>query len=671
MQIKNLNGDIVAAKGIAWINLISQHDDTVNEYVGAYIVPKMMSNLPSHELDISKWRHLKGIKLADKTFHIPNKVDLLLGADFYSRVIINGIRKQKDAPTAQRTTFGWIVFGGYDHTYQHASIVNTIEGSVSNEQLLEMITKFWQQDQLPTKRYRTQEEQLCEDIFTNSITTNHEGRYIARMPLQPDAPKVIGSYDIAYARLMQMERKFARDPELKEKYIKFMRDYEELNHMSKVPPQEHHSDTAIYIPHHAAGTEKFRTVFDGSARAKNGISINDIQLNGEKVQPELITTLMRFRTHRIALTADVAKMYRQILIAEDQRDMQRILWRESPSQPVHEYRLNTQTYGNKSAAYVSIRTMAHMAEEFATEFPAASKAVKTSFYVDDALGGSHDITSAINLHRELIEMFGKRKMELAKWNTNDPTVRGHIKSSGCQLIELNKEETTAVLGMHWDAREDTFQYIIKNPIRLENPTKRSISSDKVEWDDKVEGEVLQRWEQFARELPNITNVRIPRWINTDLKSKKQLHAFADASKTGYGTTFYLRQQRDGDPVTVHLVFAKARVAPIKGSTIPKWELTACHLTAQLLEEVRTAHDVDIDSCTLWSDSMIALHWIGKSPAKLDVFVGNRVGEIQELTRGVEWKHVDTKSNPADLASRGISPTELADCKLMGGMDPAG
>ncbi|XP_055307797.1 uncharacterized protein LOC129571937, partial [Sitodiplosis mosellana] len=431
------------------------------------------------------------------------------------------------------------------------------------------------------------------------------------MPLQPDAPQVIGTYDIAYARLMQMERKFARDPALREKYTKFMRDYEELNHMSRVPVQKHHSDTAIYIPHHAAGTEKFRTVFDGSAKAENGISINDIQLNGEKVQPELITTLMRFRTHRVALTADVSKMYRQILIAEDQRDMQRILWRESTDEPVREYWLNTQTYGNKSAAYVSIRTMDYMADEFATEFPAASRAVKTSFYVDDALSGSHDVESAIGLHRELIEMFGRRKMELAKWNTNDPVMRKHIKSSGCQLIELNKEETTAVLGMHWDANEDTFQYIIKNPIRLENATKRSISSDiarlydpcgylscvvifakvvlkdlwidKLDWDDTVEGEPLERWKQFAMELPNITAVRIPRWINTDLKSKKQLHAFADASQTGYGTKFYLRQQRDDEPVTVHLVFAKARVAPVKGSTIPKLELTACHLTAQLLE----------------------------------------------------------------------------------------
>lgn len=534
-----------------------------------------------------------------------------------------------------------------------------------------MLNKFWQQDQIPIKRYRTQEEQLCEEIFIQNITVNQEGRYIARMPLQENAPLVIGSYEIAYARLMQIERKFSRNPELREKYVKFMRESETLNHMSKVPTKEMNSDKAIYIPHHSAGTEKFRTVFDGSAKAKNGVSINDIQLNGEKIQPELTTILMRFRTHRVALTADVAKMYRQILIPEDQRDLQRILWRESSNQPVYEYRLNTQTYGNKSAAYVSIRTMNYMADEFTTEYPAASKAVKTSFYVDDSLGGSHSAKAAIHLHKELNEMFGKRKMELAKWNTNDPIVRAHIESSGCSVIELNKEETTAVLGMHWDSNKDTFQYIIKNPVQTENATKRSISSDiarlydpcgylscviifakvilkdlwidQVDWDDKVSDVMLERWRSFAEKLPRITNVRIPRWINTDLSSKKQLHAFADASQSGYGVTFFLRQERDNEPATSHLVFAKARVAPIRGSTIPKLELIACHLASQLLEEVRSAQDVDKDKCTMWTDSMIALHWIRKSPAKLDVFVANSVGEIQELTIGVEWRHIDTKA----------------------------
>lgn len=92
-------------------------------------------------------------------------------------------------------------------------------------------------------------------------------------------------------------------------------------------------------------------MFDGSAKTSNGVALNDIQLTGEKLQNELTSITMRFRTHRVALTADIAKMYRQVLVPSDQLDYQRILWREYPSQPIKEYHLLTQTYGLRSAPH--------------------------------------------------------------------------------------------------------------------------------------------------------------------------------------------------------------------------------------------------------------------------------------------------------------------------------
>ncbi|RZK36074.1 MAG: hypothetical protein EOO61_10965, partial [Hymenobacter sp.] len=614
-----------------------------------------------------------------------------LGADFYARVIEGGVRKMKGAPTAQKTSFGWIVFGGYSDALCHASVVNTAQAGITNDQLLHMMTNFFEYDKVPKKSYCTQEEHLCEQIFTNHITTDITGRYIARMPLQPNAPAVIDTYQLAYGRLMQMEKRFNRDPLLKENYTKFMREYIELGHMVLVPAEEERSATAVYIPHHAAGTSKFRTVFDGSCKRIDGVSINDIQLNGEKVQPELTTTLMRFRMNKIALTADIAKMYRQILIAEDQQDLQRILWRESPSDPIREYRLVTQTYGMKSAAYVCIKCLDHCANEFTDEFPDAAKAVKESFYVDDMLGGADSVESAKKLYDDLTTMLGRRKLELAKWSTNDPEVLEYIKNDGAILVELNKEETNAVVGMHWSPSADAFVYKIKNPIRSEKPTKRSIASDiarlfdpcgylgcivvnakvliqklwrsKIDWDEEVTGELLNEWLEICNQLPKIEEIRIPRWIGTTKRSQKQLHGFADASCYAYGCEFYLRQEDESGNVNVHLIYAKSRVAPTKGSTIPKLELSACHLMAQLVENIRIAHDINANECILWSDSMITLHWIKKSPVKLDVFVGGRVGEIQELTKEMEWRHVETKCNPGDIISRGINAGELVHNQL--------
>lgn len=150
---------------------------------------------------------------------------------------------------------------------------------------------------------------------------------------------------------MQLERRFSREIETKAKYIAFMREYETLGHMQAVPEEQTNSATATYIPHHAAKGKKFRTVFDASCKAKDGVSLNDIQLNGERQQADLTTIVMRFRRYRIAMTADIAKMYRQVKVPPDQHDMQRILWREDSTKPIQEYRLLTQTYGMKSAAF--------------------------------------------------------------------------------------------------------------------------------------------------------------------------------------------------------------------------------------------------------------------------------------------------------------------------------
>lgn len=118
---------------------------------------------------------------------------------------------------------------------------------------------------------------------------------------------------------------------------------------------------------------------------------------------------------------------------------------------------------------------------------------------------------------------------------------------------------------------------------------------------------------MCEQLPKITNLRAPRWFGTGFHSKMQLHGFADATSYAYGITFFLRQGDENTQDTTNLIFARSRVAPVKGSTIPKLELSACHLLAELLKKVREAHDIDVSDCILWSDSMIALHWIGKSP----------------------------------------------------------
>ena len=61
--------------------------------------------------------------------------------------------------------------------------------------------------------------------------------------------------------------------------------------------------------------------------------------------------------------------------------------------------------------------------------------------------------------------------------------------------------------------------------------------------------------------------------------------------------------------------------------------------------------------TYWVDSMIALGYILNDTKRFRTFVANKKKTINEYTEKKQWQYVDTASNPADHASRGITPAE--------------
>jgi Family of unknown function (DUF5641)/Integrase zinc binding domain len=80
--------------------------------------------------------------------------------------------------------------------------------------------------------------------------------------------------------------------------------------------------------------------------------------------------------------------------------------------------------------------------------------------------------------------------------------------------------------------------------------------------------------------------------------------------------------------------------------------------SQLMKSVVESLELKIDSIHTWSDSNIVLCWLNDHPSRWKPFVANRVSEIQKLGRDDNWNHIAGKINPADVASRGISPAHL-------------
>ncbi|CAH2083815.1 unnamed protein product [Euphydryas editha] len=132
--------------------------------------------------------------------------------------------------------------------------------------------------------------------------------------------------------------------------------------MVEVDSQHIDNQNAVYLPHHGVlredkTTTKLRIVFDASCKGVNGFSLNDDLLVGPKLQQDLRHILMRWRTHKICITADIIKMYRMVRVAEEDTDFQRLLWRSTPDEPLRHYKLLRLTFGTACAPYLAVKSL--------------------------------------------------------------------------------------------------------------------------------------------------------------------------------------------------------------------------------------------------------------------------------------------------------------------------
>ena len=165
---------------------------------------------------------------------------------------------------------------------------------------------------------------------------------------------------------------------------------------------------------------------------------------------------------------------------------------------------------------------------------------------------------------------------------------------------------------------------------------------------------------WRKELKHIRLHAVPRKLTQNNLSpvmSMQLHGFADASETGYGAVVYARILHQDATITVTMVAAKARVAPKKFVTIPRLELLGSLMLSKLLPKIASILQVEEANTYYWIDSQIVLAWIQKDPQQLKTFIQNRVSAIQGATHKSRWNYVRTHQNPADHASRGLSPRQ--------------
>ena len=165
---------------------------------------------------------------------------------------------------------------------------------------------------------------------------NSEGRFVVPLPKKPDAGAIGESRSQAVRRFKALERSLNHKGHFSE-FDAIMQEYLHLGHAEKVPIEdmEKNPSEVFYLPMHAvykasSSTTKIRAVLDASAKSSSGVSLNDTLLVGPTVHSPLIDVLLYFRLHRIALIADISKMYRAIELDGADSDLHRFVWRSRP-----------------------------------------------------------------------------------------------------------------------------------------------------------------------------------------------------------------------------------------------------------------------------------------------------------------------------------------------------
>ncbi|XP_075151025.1 uncharacterized protein LOC142225133 [Haematobia irritans] len=680
--------------------LSSVGGDNFEVEVSALVLPQLTGKLPSSSISIPESFSLGDMPLADPLFGKSDQVDILIGADFYPQILLDGVQRNVlGSLVAQETIFGWVLTGQIDN---QRNSFTTLVSFYTETALNEQLERFWKLEEPPCVNKMTPEEEYCEELYRRTTRRSPNGRFIVGLPFRPQyiEGKGLGlSRTKAVRQFLRNEASLLRKPDMKPMYDAVIEEYKSLGHMVRID-RSTEGGSEFYLPHHAVIkperiSTKLRVVFNASCPTSSGLSLNDTLYPGPVLQNDLMLLIIRWRFYRYVFNGDIEKMYRQILLDDRHTKFQRIVFRTDPRADVQDFEMKTVTFGLNCAPFLAIRTLLQLASEIEKELPLAAKILRHMMYVDDALAGAHEVSLAIKARDQLISALSSAGFSMRKWTSNDERIlqglpKDHLLAEN--FLEIDAESKAKTLGIRWNAKSDNFYFSVNPILRKANFTKREVLSiiaalfdpagwlgpvivvakmlmqqiwnDKTGWDENLTDSSSIRWNQFISDYDSLNAVKLERWIGFEPCCNFEIHGFSDASERAYGACVYARIESNG-VIRTNLLFAKSRVAPLKTVSLPRLELCGALLLAELMGALRT--DLSLDNKDTkyfcWCDSTIVLAWLQKPPSAWGTFVSNRVSKILDLVGRDCWGHVRSDLNPADIISRGIRSQELIDNTL--------
>ncbi|KAK3560670.1 hypothetical protein QTP86_014522 [Hemibagrus guttatus] len=390
-------------------------------------------------------------------------------------------------------------------------------------------------------------------------------------------------------------------------------------------------------------------------------------------------------------------MFHSFIVKEEDRDFLRFLWfkENDTSKEIIEYRMRVHVFGNSPSPAVAIyglrRAAAYDEKEYGSD---AKHFVEREFYVDDGLLSTPTAAEAIDLLTRTKEMLATSNLRLHKFASNSKEVmdafpiEDHAKGLKDLNLEVDPTPIQCSLGLSWDVKRDVFTFHVTDikkpftrrgilatvnslfdplgfvaPIIIEGKfLLRELSGEALDWDSPLPEDREEAWNAWRKSLQDLKRLEIPRpYIHTTLSTalRKELHIFSDASVRAIAAVAYLRVINEEGACHTGFVLGKAKLAPQAAHTIPRLELGAAVLAAELAETIINELDFSLDAVEFYTDNRVVLGYIYNQTRRFYVYVANRVQRIRKVSSPTQWHYVSTKHNPADHATCSVSAALLS------------
>ena len=393
--------------------------------------------------------HLEGLELADNSTGLCDRIDILVGSDFYWDFVSGDIRTGDEGPIAVKSNLGWLLSGPVESTAvanlasSHMIVVEPqVDPAVTaDDEVICALKQFWETESLGIN---LDESETASDCFLHNITFV-QGHYQVGLPWKRDVSELYDHFNLSFNRLKLLQSRLLKKPKLLRKYDRVIKEQLDKGIIEIVERPtntsancDDHKKLLHYLPHHAVVRKdremtKIRVAYDGSARDKDeSYSLNDCLLTGPNYVPMLFDVLLRFRTYLVALTGDIEKAFLMIRISEENRDALRLLWLQDPLDPrstiVH-FRFTRLVFGLRPSPAILGSVISDHLSKCQHDEPALVGLLQDSLYVDDLVTGVTTVEKAFDIYNGSRRLMADAGMNLRKWNSNSTELMNLIQAN--------------------------------------------------------------------------------------------------------------------------------------------------------------------------------------------------------------------------------------------------